>query len=149
MINATTHQGAEGVLRTEVRPVHYISSRALAVLMGIELALLFGVLAWALVWLMPTNTPFASPQDLTPVVEMVRGSLSGSINDPLIDVEPGLSVPASNVRGLTLGNSVYYYYVEGQINFDPLSRGLISQDSVEVMLRDTDGSRSFVIYRLR
>ncbi|NTW01533.1 MAG: hypothetical protein HGA19_09510 [Oscillochloris sp.] len=117
--------------------------------MGIELVLLFGVLAWALVWLMPTNTPFAAPQDLTPVVEMVRGSLSGSINDPLIDVEPGLSVPASNVRGLTLGNSVYYYYVEGRINFDPLSRGLISQDSVEVMLRDTDGSRSFVIYRLR
>ncbi len=119
------------------------------VLMGGELMLLFGVLIWALFWLLPSGTPFASRSNLAPVVEMVRGSLSGTINDPLIDVQPGISVPASNVRGLSLGGSTYYYYVEGRTNFDPLSRGAIMRDSVEIMLRDSSGPVSIVIYRVR
>ncbi len=83
------------------------------------------------------------------MVETVRGSLSGSINDPLVDVVPGVSARASNLRGLSLRGSVYYYYVEGHANFDPLSRGVVARDSVEVMLRDTSGPSSIVIYRLR
>jgi hypothetical protein len=149
VINATTHQGAEGVLRTEARPVRRISSRSLVVLMGIELVLLFGVLIWALFWLLPASTPFAAQNDLTPVVETVRGSLSGTINDPLIDVKPGVSARASNLRGLSMGGATYYYYIEGHANFDPLSRGAIASDSVEIMLRDTSGPNSIVIYRLR
>ncbi|MEI7768831.1 MAG: hypothetical protein WCI67_02525 [Chloroflexales bacterium] len=149
MINVTTQQGAEGVLRTDSRPAHRISSRGLVVLMGAELILLFGVLVWALFWLLPAGTPFASQNDMTPVVEVVRGSLSGAINDPLIDVRPGVSARASNLRGLSMGGSVYYYYVEGHANFDPLSRGAIRSDSVEVMLRDSSGPSEIVIYRLR
>jgi hypothetical protein len=119
------------------------------VLMGAELVLLFGILTWALFWLLPSGTPFAAQSDLTPVVETVRGSLSGTINDPLIDVQPGVSVRASNLRGLSLGGATYYYYVEGHTNFDPLSRGVIKSDSVEIMLRDNSGPNSIVIYRLR
>jgi hypothetical protein len=149
VINATTHQSAEGVLRPEARPVRRISSRALVVLMGAELVLIFGVLIWATFWLLPAGTPFASQRDLTPVVEAVRGSISGSINDPLIDVVPGVSARASNLRGLSMDGSVYYYYVEGHANFDPLSRGVVGSDAVEIMLRDTSGPSSIVIYRLR
>jgi hypothetical protein len=149
VINATTHQSAEGVLRPEARPVRRISSRALVVLMGAELVLIFGVLIWATFWLLPAGTPFASQQDLTPVVEAVRGSISGSINDPLIDVVPGVSARASNLRGLSMDGSIYYYYVEGHANFDPLSRGVVGSDAVEIMLRDTSGPSSIVIYRMR
>jgi hypothetical protein len=119
------------------------------VLMGVELVLLFSVLIWALFWLLPASTPFAMHRDLTPVVETVRGSLSGTIDDPLIDVKPGVSVRASNLRGLSMGGSTYYYYVEGHTNFDPLSRGVIKSDSVEIMLRDNSGPSSIVIYRVR
>jgi hypothetical protein len=149
VINATTHQGAEGVLRTQAQPIRRISSRTLLLLMGGELLLLFGVLIWAVAWILPASAPFAPRQDLTPVIETVRGSLSGAISDPLIDVTPGVSVRASNLRGLSLGGSVYYYYIEGQTNFDPLSRGAVADDAVEVMLRDTSGPSSIVIYRLR
>jgi hypothetical protein len=149
VINATTHQGADGILRSAARPIRSISSRALVVLMGVELVLMFGVLVWALAWLLPAGTPFASKSDLTPVVETVRGSLSGAINDPLIDVKPGVSARASNLRGLSMGGSIYYYYVEGRANFDPLSRGAITSDSVEIMLRDSNGPSEIVIYRLR
>lgn len=149
MINATTHQGAESVLRTQAPPIRRIGPRALLILMGGELLLLFGVLIWAVGWLFPAPTPFAPKQDLTPVVQTVRGSLSGEISDPLIDVTPGVSVRSSNLRGLSLDGTVYYYYVEGRTNFDPLSRGAVASDAVEVMLRDTSGPSSIVIYRLR
>lgn len=149
MINATTHQGAESALRTEARSVFRISSQTLMLLMGAELVLVFGVLAWALIALVPAGSPFAARQDLTPVVEVVRGSVSGSLNDPLIDVGPGVSARASNLRGLSLDGAVYYYYVEGGANFDPLSRGAVADDAVEIMLRDTSGPSAVVIYRLR
>ena len=144
IINATTHQGEDGVLRIEV-PVRRISSRGFVVLIGGELVLFFGVLIWALFWLLPSGTPFASRNDITPVVETVRGSLSGAINDPLVDVQPGMSVRASNLRGLSMGGSTYYYYVEGGANFDPLSRGSIKRDSVEIMMRDNSGPSLVVI----
>jgi hypothetical protein len=149
VINATTHQGAEGVLRAEARPVHRISSRALIIMMGVELTLIFGVLVWALFWMLPASTPFASQHNLAPVVETVRNSLSGTINDPLIDIVPGVSARASNLRGLSMGGSVYYYYVEDHANFDPLSRGVVGSDAVEIMLRDTSGPSVIVLYRLR
>ncbi|NNJ12594.1 hypothetical protein EKD04_019905 [Chloroflexales bacterium ZM16-3] len=149
MINATTHQGTEGVLRAEARPVRRISSRALIIMMGVELTMIFGVLVWALFWMLPVSTPFASQHNLAPVVETVRSSLSGTINDPLIDIAPGVSARASNLRGLSMGGSVYYYYVEGHANFDPLSRGVVASDAVEIMLRDTSGPSAIVIYRLR
>ncbi|NTV65036.1 MAG: hypothetical protein HGA65_16120 [Oscillochloris sp.] len=117
--------------------------------MGIELVLLFGVFIWALLWLVPSATPFATQRDLTPVVETVRGSVSGTINDPLIDVGSGLSARASNLRGLRMAGATYYYYVEGRANFDPLSRGAVSNEEVEVMLYDDSGPESIVIYRLR
>lgn len=149
MINATTHQGAESVLRAKARPVRRISARVLVVMMGFELGLIFGVLVWALFWLQPASTPLASQQDLTPVIEAVRGRLSGAINDPLVEVVPGVSARASNLRGLSLNGQVYYYYVDGQTNFDPFSRKMVGNDAVEVMLRDTSGPNMIVIYRLR
>jgi hypothetical protein len=149
VINVTAqHQGAEATLPTQARSIHAISSRTLVVLMGAELVLIFGVLFWALLWLLPTNTPFAAQNDLTPVVEAVRGSASGSLKDPLIAVMPAVSARASNLRGLSLDGVTYYYYIEGRANFDPLSRGTVSNDEVEVMLRDPSGPSSIVIYRL-
>lgn len=148
MINITTHQGAERAIIEQAAPVRRIGPRGFALLLGLELLLLVGVLIWAVYWLTPQSTPFAPATDLVPVAEAVRARLSGSIDDPLIEVRPGLSVRESNLRGFKLGDSAYFYYLEGATNFDPLSRGAVSPADVEVLLRDESGPQTLVIYRI-
>lgn len=146
MINATTHTGAERALREEA-PVRRISPRLVAALLGIELLLLVGVLLWALSWIAPA-TPLAATHDLAPVSEAISARLSGQVADPLIELAPGHAARSSNLRGFTLNDTTYYYYVEGAANYDPLSRGAVSDEQVEVLLRDTTGPATVVIYRL-
>ena len=40
-------------------------------------------------------------------------------------------------------------YVEGERNFDPLSRGMVDHADIDIVLRDMSGSRPLIIYRLR
>lgn len=147
MINATTHTGAERALRDRTSVIRGIGPRTLGALIGIEALLLTGVFLWVLFAVVPPATPLAAPTDLTSVVQAVRDRLGGAVADPLINLAPGTSARASNVRGFSFDGTVYYYYVEGAQNFDPLSRGLLTPDEVEVLLRDDSGPRTFVIYR--
>ncbi|MCS6879958.1 MAG: hypothetical protein RMK84_04940 [Oscillochloridaceae bacterium] len=148
MIHATTHASAEGALYERTVPVRRIGPRTLNVLIGIELLLLLSALAWALLHLLPPATPLATATDLRLVVDAIRDRLSGAVADPLVPVGDGYSARASNLRGLQLDGQVYYYYVEGAKNFDPLSRGVIGKDQVEILLRDASGDHAFVIYRV-
>lgn len=149
VFNATTHTAAEGVLRIPVRAVRSIGALSFIVLLGGELVLLLSVLSWALMAVLPSSTPFASRHDITPIADAVRSRLGGAQNDPLIEVVPGLSVRESNLRGFHLDGAVYYYFVEGQRNYDPLSRGRLTDAQVEIMLRDESGPSPVVIYRVR
>ncbi|MGQ9928490.1 MAG: hypothetical protein ACUVS4_16690 [Chloroflexaceae bacterium] len=148
MIHATTHAGAESARHERVVPVRRIGARTLSVLMGIELLLLVSALAWALLHLLPPATPLAAPTDLRPVVDAIRDRLSGAVADPLMPVGNGDSARASNLRGFRLDGDVYYYYIEGAKNFDPLSRGVISQDQVEILLREESSDRTIIVYRV-
>lgn len=148
MINATTHTGAERALRDGAVPIRRIGPRAFAALIGLELLLVGSVLVWALAWALPAATPLAAPHDLTPVQDAIRARIGGDIADPLIEIRPGLSARASNLRGFSLGDATYYYYVEGAANFDPFSRGSVSPSEIEVLLRDSSGPATVVIYRL-
>lgn len=148
MINITTHQGAEHTLGQASVPVRRIGPRSFALLVAVELALLVGVLIWAVYWLTPQSTPYAPADDLSLVVEAVRGRVSGAVNDGLVEVRPGVSVRESSLRGFKLGDATYFYYLEGGVNYDPLSRGAVRVDQIEVILRDTSGSQTLVIYRV-
>lgn len=148
MINATTHQGAEGALRDQIQSVRHIGPRMFVGLLAFELALLVGVMVWALFWLLPPATPYAAPHDITPVHEAIVQRLGGGASDPLVEVLPGISVRESNMRGLSFGKTTYYYYVEGGENFDPLSRGSVDRGEVEILLRDDSGPNPVVIYRI-
>lgn len=148
MINATTHTGAERALRDEAVPVHRIGPRVFATLIGLELLLVSGVLIWALSWAIPAATPLAAPQDLAPVQAAIYARIGGAVADPLIEIRPGLSARASNLRGFSLGDATYYYYVEGSANFDPYSRGSVTNSEIEVLMRDSSGPVTVVIYRL-
>lgn len=148
MINATTHLGAERALHETTLPVRRIGSRSFAAILGIELVLLVGVLVWALFTLLPSATPLAATADLAPVQQAIRARIVGAVEDPLVAVTQATSARASNLRGLSLNGATYYYYVEGATNFDPLSRGAVGHDAVEILLRDSSGPLSFVVYRI-
>lgn len=148
MINATTHTGAERALGDTLVHVRRIGPRAFAALVGLELLLLVGVLVWALAALVPPATPLAAPRDLTPVQDAIRARVGGAVADPLVELGPGLSARSSNLRGFQLDGATYYYYVEGAANFDPYSRGAVDSRQIEVLLRDSSGPSTVVIYRL-
>ncbi len=59
------------------------------------------------------------------------------------------SCAPANPGGLRLNGIVYYYYIEGERNFDPLSRGMVDHADIDIVLRDMSGPRPLVIYRLR
>lgn len=148
VINATTHTGAERAVVDQLTPVRRIGPRTFATLLGMQLLVLIGVLIWALATLMPAATPLAAPRDLAPVQEAIRARVGGAVNDPLIEVGPGLSARASNLRGFHLDGATYYYYIEGTANFDPYSRGAVGTGEIEVLLRDSSGPQTVIIYRL-
>ncbi len=148
MIHASTHAGAERALNNQTLPIRRLGPRSFAALLGVELALIVGVLFWALFTLLPPATPLASSSGLAPVEEAIRARLSGEVVDPLLTLSSGESARASNLRGFSLSGETYYYYVEGGANFDPLSRGSVTPTEVEILLRDDSGPRPFVVYRI-
>lgn len=148
MFNATTNIAAKRAMPAPVIAVRRLGPHAFGLILGLELLLLVGVLAWALAAIVPDATPLASSRDLTPVQEAIRARVGGAVADPLIEVRPGLSARASNLRGFRLDGATYYYYIEGATNFDPYSRGAVSGQAIEVLLRDSSGPSTVVIYRL-
>jgi hypothetical protein len=112
-------------------------------------ALLFGSLLVAL--LLMSHLPARSLDSLE--AETLRAAvftrLDGTVDDPLVEAAPGVFVRASNPGGLRLNGIVYYYYIEGERNFDPLSRGMVDHADIDIVLRDMSGPRPLVIYRLR
>lgn len=148
MFNLTTHSGANGALRREYLPISRIGPRAFGALVVVELLVLVAVLVWALIAFIPPATPLAATHSLTPVQEAIRERVGGAVADPLVEIQPGLSARASNLRGFRLDGATYYYYIEGAANFDPFSRGVVNSEQIEVLLRDSSGPATVVIYRL-
>ncbi len=148
MINATTHAGAEHARNETSIPILRFGSRSFAALLGLELVLFVSLLAWALFTLLPTATPLAATAELVPVQAAIRARINGSVDDPLVTVSAATSARASNLRGFSLNGATYYYYVEGAENYDPFSRGAVARDAIEILLHDSDGPHSFVVYRI-
>jgi hypothetical protein len=118
------------------------------IMMGLELCLLLSVLVWLLSSI-PLRTPLATTPDVTELAREIQGRINGTILDPMIEIKPGITVHSSNIRGFRFQGHIYYYYVEGAVNYDPLSRGLLRLDQVEIVLRDESGVRPIVIYRVQ
>ncbi|MFV9505735.1 MAG: hypothetical protein AB4911_14360 [Oscillochloridaceae bacterium umkhey_bin13] len=148
MINVTTHTSAETTRTGTIAPIHRLGSQTLVFLLLGEIMLILGVLLWVLNTLVPSSTPLAATYDLQPVREAIIARMSGEVLDPLVEVGPGISARTSNLRGFSLNGATYYYFIEGATNFDPLSRGKVDRDQVEVLLRDESGPAVLVIYRV-
>ena len=122
--------------------------RGFWVLFALEAVFVASVLMLVLALVLPSRAPLARSGDYATIRDAVWARVNGTINDPLIDVAPGVSVRSSSVRGFALNGRIYYYYFEGQRAFDPLSRGAVRQRDVEVVWRDADGPEPLVIYEI-
>ena len=129
-------------------PVRRASPRAFWILFAVEGVLIATILFLLLRALTPAHTPLVQGTDYATVREAIWSRLNGVTADPLLEVAPGVTARSSAVRGFALNGQTYYYYLEGRRGFDPLSRGVIARDDVEIVLRDTEGPYALVIYRL-
>src|SRR5262245_46759914 len=127
--------------------VRRAGQRAFWLLFAVVGLLFVGILLLALSSLFPPQAPLAQSGDYTAVRAAIRSQLHDPA-DPLVEVASGVSVSASSIGGFTLHGYTYYYYREGQANFDPLSRGSIARDQVEMVSRERLGQDIVVIYRV-
>jgi hypothetical protein len=129
-------------------PIKRIGPRTFLIVCALEGLLIAAVVVVAVYTLAPQRVPLARSSDYATVREAIWARLNGTIDDPLVEIAAGVSARASNVRGFALHGETYYYYIEGQRGFDPLSRGAVGFEGVEIVARDEDGPRPLVIYRL-
>lgn len=125
-----------------------VGTRTFWALFVVEAALI-GLVLVAVLSLLPQRSPLAAGADREQVRAAVLDRLSGTVVDPLVSVGSGQIAHTSNLRGFRLHDTTYYYYLEGQASFDPLSQGAVSRDQVEIVLRDASGPHPLVIYILR
>ena len=124
-----------------------IGQGAFWLLFGLVGLLVAGILLLAISLLLPPRAPLAQSGDFATVRAAIHARLSDA-TDPLTEAAPGVSVPASSVGGFALNGYTYYYYREGRINYDPLSRGAIAREQVELVSREALGQDILVIYRV-
>jgi hypothetical protein len=146
MINAQVSSRADSKPAT---PIRHLSQRGFWLLFGLEGLFLAGILLFVLYLILPARAPLAQTGDYATVRAALQARLSGAIDDPLIEVAPGITARSSAVGGFTLNGYTYYYYREAQRGFDPLSRGAIARDQVELVSRDQFGREVLVIYRVQ
>jgi hypothetical protein len=145
MINAQVSSHAERKPATEVRRIGPRAFWTLFAFIGLCIA---GMLILVLPLALPLRAPLAQARDYATVRTAIQARLNGSIDDPLIGVAPGVTARLSNVGGFTLNGYTYYYYREGQPGFDPMSRGAITRDQVELVAYDEIDHARIVIYRV-
>lgn len=133
--------------RCQEAPVRRLTPRAFWLLFSIEGLILVGIFIVVLWFLVPARLPLATT-DYDTIREVVLLRLTGEIEDPAIEIVPGTIAPSSSVRGFNLHGQTYYYYLEGKLGFDPLSRGVVGPNDIEIVLRDDGGPYPLVIYRL-
>jgi hypothetical protein len=129
-------------------PIKRIGPRTFLIICALEGLLITAVFLVAMYALAPQHVPLVRSSDYATVREAIWARLNGTIDDPLVEITAGVSARESNVRGFALHGETYYYYIEGQRGFDPLSRGVVSFQGIEIVARDEDGPKPLVIYRL-
>jgi hypothetical protein len=145
MINARV-PGVVAVTHT-VRQIRRPGIRAFWFLFALE-SILIGAALLAALGALPARTPLTQASGVETLRAAVWSRVDGAVDDPVVEVAPGVMVRSSAVRGFALGGETFYYYFEGRQGFDPLSRGKVTAQDIEVVVQDTDGERTLVIYRI-
>lgn len=93
----------------------------------------------------PTFSP--SVARITSVVRQHLSEWQPAV-DPLLTMDNGVQAKASNVNGIEIGGTRYYYRVRNSVSFDPLSRGTAGPVQVVAVL-DQGTQWETEIYKLK
>lgn len=149
MINAPTSTFVHSESDTTLSPHRIrVGQQFFWVVFAAEALLIAIALTIVVTLVLPDRMPLTQSGDSAIVRQAILDRLHGFADDPLIDVAPGVTARSSNVRGFTLNNVTYYYYVEGSENFDPLSRSVIGLREVDIVFRDTESPVPLTIYTI-
>lgn len=90
--------------------------------------------------------------DSTELEAVIMGFVDGrsDIADPLVKLRDGIFVKTSNLNGIQIGPSRYFYSLAPESSFDPVSRGVMTLAQVEIVsqINDSDGFH-ITIYRAK
>jgi hypothetical protein len=99
---------------------------------------------------LPTASP-AGPAVSSPVAQVLFYATTwrGPAADPVITLPNGLPVKSSNYRGVPIGNVVYYYNLAPSPSYDPLGRGQVTADQIDVVAVVGDPPQRVLVYTLK
>jgi hypothetical protein len=90
----------------------------------------------------------ASPSPVSEVLSYAT-TWRGAAEDPVIRLAPGLPVKSSNYRGVRIGGTVYYYNLAPRQSYDPLARGEVTADQIQVDAVVGDPPNRVMVYSLK
>jgi hypothetical protein len=118
-------------------------------LLAVQLVVVLAALVWSIDTLVPPGrVALADGDNRQHVVAAVYSRLNQQTPDRLLSVAPGVLARESSLRGFELNGSTYYYQLAGEQGFDPLSRGSVSHEQVEVVYRAANAGRTLLIYTM-
>lgn len=78
-----------------------------------------------------------APTDKQQIIDLVMAYVNEEKeNDPLIEIEPDIWVKQSNIEGVDINGTTYYYSLFPHMSYDPVAAGKLSVEEVEVLMRD-------------
>jgi DNA/RNA endonuclease YhcR with UshA esterase domain len=81
------------------------------------------------------------------IVEKMLGYIEGEqADDPLVEVEDGIFVKSSNVHGILIDGTRYYYSLFPHMSFDPVVAAKIGEEQVTIFYQDDDPAFPVIIY---
>jgi hypothetical protein len=95
----------------------------------------------------PTVAPVSmSPEQLDHVLSYARAMQP---DDTLVQVRPGVFAKSSNVNGVTLNGTTYYYDIASHQSFGPLRSGAVTESQVNVVGREANQNFLVLVYTKR
>ncbi len=96
----------------------------------------------------PVSPP---PPPTSPVARVLPyvGTWLGPGADPLIVLPSGARVKSSNYQGVQIDGTTYYYNLAPRASFDPLARGVVTTDEIQVVAVVGDAPNRVMIYTLK
>ncbi|MGH2460249.1 MAG: hypothetical protein ACRDIY_15440 [Chloroflexota bacterium] len=93
--------------------------------------------------------PLPPPTSPAAQVLSYAGPWLGPGADPLIVLPSGARVKASNYQGVPVDGTTYYYNLAPRASFDPLARGVVTTEEIEVVAVVGDAPNRVMIYTVK
>jgi hypothetical protein len=70
-------------------------------------------------------------------------------DDPFIEVESNIFVKESNYKGIKINGQIYYYSLFPHMSYDPVTRGEIDREDVNIIYKDDNEEIPVIIYTIK